>query len=290
MMTIFKHQLARFRGQILGWGLGLGLYGWFIVQFYDTILSQKENIEKMLESYPKDVMAFFGDFDAGVFFTPAGYLDMYFFSYMLLVPGIFAVIVGSGLLASDEEDGRLDLLLAYPVRRVTFLLGRLLAFFLALASILLVTWLGFAIPSGWTSLGLSWFDLLLPFLSLYGVLVFFGALATLFSLLLPSRRLAATATGFALVGNYFLLSLGRINADLKPITKLTPLYYSQGGQAVEGLNLTWFLGFVLGALLFAVLSGWRFQRRDIRVGGEGGWRRPKLSQLRPRRLLARLKS
>ena len=38
------------------------------------------------------------------------------------------------------------------------------------------------------------------------------------------------------------------------------------------------------AALFAVLAWWRFQQRDIRVGGEGGWQRPSLASLRERLL------
>jgi hypothetical protein len=31
------------------------------------------------------------------------------------------------------------------------------------------------------------------------------------------------------------------------------------------------LGLLLASLLLALLAWWRFQRREIRVGGEGGW-------------------
>jgi len=33
------------------------------------------------------------------------------------------------------------------------------------------------------------------------------------------------------------------------------------------------------SLIFTLLAWWRFQRRDIRVGGEGGWNLPALSRL-----------
>ena len=42
--------------------------------------------------------------------------------------------------------------------------------------------------------------------------------------------------------------------------------------------------------LFVILAWWRFEQRDIRVGGEGGWQRPTLSsllRLLPRRLSGR---
>jgi hypothetical protein len=32
-------------------------------------------------------------------------------------------------------------------------------------------------------------------------------------------------------------------------------------------------------VVFAALAWWCFQRRDIRVGGEGGWQLPRLSPL-----------
>jgi hypothetical protein len=118
-----------------------------------------------------------------------------------------------------------------------------------------------------------------PFFSLLGVLLFVGVLAFLLSLLLPSRRMAAMTTGLLLIGNFFLVGLARIDASLEPIAKVSPLYHYQGGEAINGLNVTWVIGLLAGAALFAILAWWRFQQRDIRVGGEGGWQRPTLSSL-----------
>jgi ABC-2 type transport system permease protein len=285
MKTIFRYRLARLRGQILGWGIGLALYALFIAQFYGTIVEQQEQFEKLLESYPQEFMAFFGGLDS--FATPSGYLSVEFFSYMPLILGIFAVLIGSGLLASDEESGRLDLILAHPVSRTALFTGRLLAFVVATLAILALTWIGLAVPSRWTLLNeVSLVEMAWPFLSLLGVLMFFGFLALLLSLLLPSRRMAAMTTGLLLIGNFFLIGLAHIEADLEPFARFSPLNYYQGGEAIDGLNASWVVGLLAAALLFAVLAWWRFERRDIRVGGEGGWERPSLLRLLPRRVLA----
>ncbi len=53
---------------------------------------------------------------------------MYGFSLLPVIVGIFALIAGSGLIASDEESGRLDLILAHPPSRTALFWGRLLAF------------------------------------------------------------------------------------------------------------------------------------------------------------------
>jgi ABC-2 type transport system permease protein len=272
MKTIFRYRLARLRGQILGWGIALALLSLLIAQFYGTMLDQQEQFEELIESYPEELMAFLGDSaDLG---TPSGYLGYYNFSMMPVIVGIFVVLVGSGLLASDEESGRLDLILAHPISRTALLWGRFLAFVVTTLIILALSWLGLYLPTAWTPLDVGWIELTLPYLSLLGVLMFIGTLALLLSMLLPSRRLAATAAGMALVGSYFVSSLARINTDLEPVAKLSPLYYYQGGEAMDNFNATWFVGLLAVAVLFALLAWWRFQRRDVRVGGEGGWRLP----------------
>jgi ABC-2 type transport system permease protein len=281
MWTIFRYRFARLRGQILGWGIALALLGLMMVFFYGSIAEQREQFDQLLDAYPKELMAFFGDFES--FTTPSGFLGVEFFSYMHLILGIFAVLIGSGLLASDEESGRLDLIMAHPVRRSTLFWGRLLAFVVATGAILVIAWLGLALPSRWTEISeLSVLQLAQPFPSMFGVLMYFGMLALLLSLLLPSRRSAAMASGLLLVGNFFLVGLAGIDETLESIAKFTPLNYYQGGAAMEDFDAGWAIGLLAVAVVFALAAWWRFERRDIRVGGEGAWQRP------ARRSLARL--
>lgn len=289
MGTIFRYRLTRLRGQILGWGIALALLALFLVYFYSSIADQQEQFDQLLEAYPEEIMAFFGDIET--FTTPSGYLGVEFFSYMHLVLGVFALLIGSGLFASDEESGRLDLIMALPVKRSSLYWGRLLAFVVATVAILVITWLGLAIPSRWTALkevsvvGLAW-----PFVSIFAVLTFFGMLALLLSLVLPSRRSAAMVSGLLLVADFFLVGLSQVNADLESVAKVTPLYYYQGGAAIDEFNAGWVVALLAVALLFALLAWWRFERRDIRVGGEGAWQRParrSLTHMMPRRATAR---
>jgi ABC-2 type transport system permease protein len=276
--TIFRYRLVRYRGQVLGWGIALALYALLMVPFYSTIADQQEQFQGLIDAYPKEIAVFVGGLDD--LFSPTGYLDAYIFSYMALILGVFAVMVGSGLLVSDEESGRLDLIMAHPVSRSALYWGRLAAFSAATLAILALLWLGLALPSRWTGLNVIGVgELALPLLSLFAVLALFGTLSLLLSLLLPSRRMAAMTACILLVGSYFLPGLAALNADIEPIARLTPLWYYQSGDAIGDFNITWFVGLIGAALVFAMLAHWRFQRRDIRVGGEGGWQRPTRSRL-----------
>jgi len=196
---------------------------------------------------------------------------------MPLILGIFGVLMGSGLLVSDEESGTLDLIMAHPVSRTALFMGRLLAFVAATMAIMAITWLGFIVSMTWSSIDIGWGRMWLPLLSLLAELLFFGTISLLLSMLLPSRRLAATTAGLLLVAGFFITGLARISEDLETVANFSPLNYYQGGEAMSGLNQEWFWGLVAFAVLFALLAWWRFLRRDIRVGGEGGWRLPSLS-------------
>lgn len=271
MLAEFKHTLRRMRGQIIGWSIGIGLYGLLMVSFYDSIQGI-EGFEVYITSFPEELMAFFGDMMAIT--TPKGYIDIYYFNYMAVIIGIFAIGAAASLLVKDEEEGRLDLLMAYPVSRLGFFWGRLFGYLTSVVLILLVGWLSWWVPSGNTGMNLTGVEFLRPFLPLLMQLLLFGFLGLLLSMVFPSVRMAGMSTGALLIANYLLIGLSNINEDLKPIMDYTPLKYYQGGNAVEGLNWEWLAGLFIATVLFALVAWWRFQKRDIRVGGEGGWRIP----------------
>ncbi len=284
MKEIFRFTLARLRGQILGWGIAMLLLGLTSVPFYDGIVDLAETLDQFLQSFPPELMALFGNFSMASYVTPEGYLGLQYFDLMaILILGIFAILIGSGLIASDEENGRLDLILAHPVSRTALIAGRLFAFVVATLGILVLSWLGVVVPMEFTSMDLTWGEVALPFLSLFAELMLFGTMALLLSMLLPSRRAAASAAGFVLIASYVLVALARmpsVGDVVKNAARLSPLTYYQSGEAIDGLNLGWFLSLLALSAVLAALSGWFFQRRDIRVGGEGGWQLSLIQRIR----------
>jgi ABC-2 type transport system permease protein len=283
MFAEFKHTLGRKRGAILGWGIGLALYGVLMVSLFDSIADIPE-MQELLKSYPKEFMAFLGGSDFLAITTPRGYMDLYYFTYMPVIVGIFAAVAGAGLLVNDEEKGILDLVLAYPISRTALFWGRVLGFVATTVLILLVSWLSWVLPAQGTTMNLAWHQFLRPFIPLFAELMLWGTLALLLSMVLPSARMAGAITSGLLVADYLLQGLANINENLKTIVRYTPLHFYEGGKAMDSLNGGW-LALLLGAsLLLALLARWRFQRRDIRVGGEGGWRLPAWSLRRKTRI------
>jgi len=283
MFTIFRYTFARYRGQILGWGIALAVLGAYGVALYDSVAdpNTRQQLLNLVQGYPPELMAFFGG--TADFFSPSGYLHLEFFSYMSVIIGIFSVVAGSALLAGDEEKGILDLVLSHPISRTSFFFGRLAAFVGATLGILFIAWIGFVLLLSGSALELSPGEMLLPFFSLFGVLLFFGTLALVFSMWLPSQRLAAMLAGLLMVGSYFVNSLASLDENLEKADRFNPLHYYQGGHAIEGLKWEWLAGLLAFAVLFTLIAWWRFERRDIRVSGEGSWRIPGMGHLRSRK-------
>jgi ABC-2 type transport system permease protein len=274
MLTIFRYMLVRLRGQVLGWGLVMLLVAFLTVARFDLMSDNRKGIQPILEQGSiLQVMKAFGD--PRKLFDPAAFLSMYFFNLMPLFLGVFAVLAGSGLLAADEESGTLDLTLAHPVSRTVLFFGRLLAFVVATCAILVLTWLGLVVGASRSQyMNLAAGDLLLPFVSLLALLLLYGCLGLLLATLLPSRRMAAMTAGLVLVGSFFLTMLGRMDDGIRSIARFLPQEYYESGTAMHGLEAGSVVGLSVAALLFAVLAWWRFERRDIRVCGEGVWKWP----------------
>jgi ABC-2 type transport system permease protein len=282
MFTIFRNAFSHYRGQILGWGLSLGVLCLYMARFYHTIAAQKESYMKMVDAFPKELMAFFSTSDMSEMFTPSGFLNIEFFSYMPIIIGIFAILAGSGMLSGDEESGTMDLILAHPVSRTALFVGRSLAFLIATIGILVINWVGFLIGLPGSGLDLNALELGRPFISLFAQLMLYGTMALVLSMLLPSRRMAAMTSGILMIASFFITALARLDKSLETLAKISPMNYYQGGQAIDGLKWGWVIGLLGISALFVLIAWWRFERRDIRVGGEGGWRIPIILRLRRR--------
>lgn len=277
MIPVFLDTLRRMRGQMIGWGIGLALFTAMVIPFHTTMEQQAKQIEAMMRSMPPALLTAF-DVSADSYATPLGFLNSKLFSSLPLVFGIFAVLAGSALLAQDEEKGRLDLLMAHPVSRTTMFWGRVAAALVTLLGIALIGWLAAVVTGQGSKFPATALDFLWPYLSLALTLAPVMMLGLLLSMILPSRKMAGGVAGLALVASYFLSAFSKVDDRLLPFARLLPLHYYQSGHAMtDGLNPTYTLGLLVATVLLGLAAWWLFQRRDLRVAGEGGWQ-----GLRPR--------
>ena len=273
MFTVIRYSLRKSRGAIIGWGIGLAALAIMMGSLFDMMVGSNEMMDVM-NAYAATMPEFAEIFNLGAMNTPIGWLDVEYFSFLPLIIGLFAAGAGASLLASDEEGGTLDLILAHPVSRTTRFWGRFLTTTLVTIILLLISWASLLLSMTWSeNFTIPALDLLLPFTSLFAILMFFTTLALFFSMLLPARRMASMLTAMLLVASFFITLLSGVVDQLERAADFSPLTYLETATAIEdGLNLTWFGVFIAIDLVLVLISWQMFQRRDVRVGGEGSWR------------------
>ncbi len=139
--------------------------------------------------------------------------------------------------------------------------------------LLLISWASLLLTMTWSeNFSIPAFDLLLPFVSMFGIMLFFMTLSLLFGMLLPARSMAKMLSGMLVGASFFISLLSAAIEELERVADFSPLAYLETATAVkDGLNFNWFGIFVAIDLVLTLISWQLFQRRDIRVGGEGSW-------------------
>ena len=271
MFTVIRYAIRKSRGSLIGWGIGLAILAIMMGSLFDMMATIE--IMDMMDAYAEAMPEFAAMFDMTSMNTPIGWLDVEYFSFLPLIIGLYVTGQGASMLARDEEAGTLDLILAHPVSRTGLFWGRFLANVLVVIFLLLISWVSLLLTMTWSeNFTIPAIDLLLPFTSLFGILIFFMSLALILSLVLPARSTASMVAGIIAVASFFVTLLSDAVDELERAADFSPLTYLETSTAVEnGLNMVWFGTFIAISLGFALLSWLLFYRRDVRVGGEGSW-------------------
>jgi len=112
-----RRGVADHRKALAGWCFGTVAYVTLIAAIYPS-LAGSGSLDKLLESYPDVLKSLFGISGGGSLSSGAGFLDAELFSFMLpLLVLVLAIGSGARTFAGEEDAGRLELLLAYPVGR-----------------------------------------------------------------------------------------------------------------------------------------------------------------------------
>lgn len=265
LRNIFLKTFYEHRRGLMWWAIGLLGYTAMIVGFYPAI-DQVPDINQMLEMLPKEMMAIFVG-DLVEMTSPVGYLNSQLFFLMgplLLI--IFAVGQGSAALASEEERGTLDLLLANPLSRTRVLLEKLAALMVMTLGLAAVLWAGLALSVPLVKMEIAAGRLAEATLSIALLALLFGVLALALGAATGNRGLSLGVTSALAVATYMINALAAAIKDVEPYRALSPFYYATGADALaNGLN--WGHAAVLVGLIVAcAVAGWAmFQRRDLAV-------------------------
>ena len=253
--SVYTRSLGMIAGSTLWWTLGIaGFAAWMIVVAKQTETKLLNLIQG--SSLLKEVITKVGGSSQA---TDAGLLS-FLFVFLPLLLMAFAVTQASRW-ASDEEDGRLELVLSTPQPRLQVLLGRFAALTTATVFIGVITLAASALASAATGLQLDGGNLAAATLSLIPMGLLIAALGYLFSGWLR----AAVDTGllsFLLVIWFFISFVGPELNWPDAALHFSAFYY-YGTPLVNGLPVSDTLLVLAVVVVALVLASMRFVRKDI---------------------------
>jgi len=219
---------------------------------------------KLVESYPDALKTIFGL--SGDFTTGAGYLDAELFSLMLpLLAIVLAIGSAARSLAGEEEAGRLELVLAYPVRRRNVVIGKAVAVAVEVGCFCAAALIALAVLDRVVGLDLPGGRLVAGVAAVGVVAVFYGWLALAVSALAPSRALTIGVPAAAAAGGYLIGGLHELASWLDPFRFLSPLWWVGQAPLRNGVDSLGALVVTAAALAWLVAAALLFERRDLRT-------------------------
>ncbi|MBK5286932.1 MAG: hypothetical protein JJE46_00560 [Acidimicrobiia bacterium] len=260
--VIFTKTIRDQRRGIFAWGISIAALVVVMALMWPTVRDMPD-LKRLLSNYPEALRKIF---KIDTYGTPAGYLNAELFS--LILPAVFLVFsIGRGarLIAGEEEDHTLDVLLcAAPSRsRVAFEKAAALVVTVgALGGILFMTML----LSSWAiDMRLAIGDIARGTIAVTALSIEFGLLALAVGAISGRRSTAAGISTLIAAAAFVLYLLGQLITAFEPWRGLSPFT-----QALDHgpLGPEWSIGTIAmcacGAAVFAAALP-RFTRRDIRT-------------------------
>ncbi len=264
-LAIIKAELKQRRWSTIWWIIGIGVFLTLVLAVYPSFRDQAATFDKTFNNFSDSAKALFTD--TADFFSPVGYLSSQ--AYYLMMPllfGFLAIGMGASLIAREEQNKTIELLLSRPVARGKLLLakagaGTIILFIVGIAMAILgaveVAIIGFA---GVRAIDIFWVTFASLLLSLL-----FGSVAFLLTAMGRFGRGAsiAVATLFAL-GGYIISSLDQTVKWLQWPAKFFPFHYYHPADIMYGhvtyATMFWFFAISVGLLVLSYIA---FRRRDI---------------------------
>jgi len=255
------------RKTIFYWAAGISSL--LIVTFsaWPALSDNAAAMESMVNALPTEMFAMFGMTDPSSLTTPAGFISSRAYLNMgPLIMIIFTVGGVSALVAKEERNGVLDMVLSNPLTRRSVLVQKAAALGLQAVLIgLIMTIVTFAGNAIWNT-DLVPINMIGANVGLVLIGLFFGGMVLgLWSVMASGGAAVAITSAFAVI-TYFINGLGSVVEPIGVVRPISPFYWYIGDKAplAKGIEPAYLL-LLIGAIVFTAIAARRFDTRDLSV-------------------------
>ena len=264
-VEVARRGLRDHRRALVGWCLGVAAYVVLIAAIFPSIESSPE-LDELIESYPDVLKSLFG-LESGASITSGpGYLDAELFGLMLpLLVLVLAIGSGARAIAGEEDAGRLELVLSYPLRRRDAVLAKGAAVGLEVLAVCAVAGIVLFAFDPLVGLDLSTGRLLEAIASLVALGLLHGWLALAVGATVPSRALAIGIPAGLAASAYLVNGLHGLAGWLDPFRFLSPFWLVGSSPLGGGVNVAGVLVVLAVGLAILAAGSLLIERRDLQT-------------------------
>jgi len=260
---LLRRGLRDHRRALVGWCFGIAAYVALVAAIFPSIESSPE-FDKLVESYPDVLKSLFGIAEGGDITSGAGYLDVELFSLMLpLLVLVLAIGSGARTLAGEEDAGRLELVLSYPLRRRDTVLAKGAAVAAEIVTVCVVVGIAIALLDPLVGLDLSMGRLAEALGALAALGLLYGWLALAVGGAWPSRAFAIGIPAALAAGAYLVSGLHELAGWLDPFRFLSPFWLVGSSPLQSGADGWGVLVVVVVSFAVLVAGSVLLERRDL---------------------------
>lgn len=264
MFNLFKHELTSRWISIIGWGLGLTAFAAMYIAIYPDMADQMGDLADLsiYQAMGIDLASF------------AGFIASIVVQIIPIILGVNVIMMATGTLAGEEENGTLELVIAMPLERWQIITMKTLALLIATFLVLIILGAGSAlvmsavIGSAELSIDVEPMQLFIAILGTYPMMVLLFAMSLFSGAFMPTRRSAMVVMFTFYLASYVGNSAAGLVESLEWLDTISIFSYVNtsatvftDGQSVGDVSILLGLGAV-----FIGLALWAFQGRNITVG------------------------
>ena len=221
---------------------------------------------EILESLPPTLLEAF-QLNAFNLTTVTGFFGV-MFTFFALVSSVYAVMLGSDIIAKEERDKTVEFSLTLPIPRRKLITSKILAAVVLCIAFLLIIW-GISLVNVARFQPESEFY---PFLSLCMLAIFimqmiFLAVGVFLGCAMKQHKRASSVAVSLLLGNYFLSIIADLKEEWEFLKFITPFKYFNPLTLLNESRLdTTFVWISLGIIAVALFGGYvTYSRRDLYI-------------------------
>ncbi len=274
MFNLLRYELISRWPALLGWGVGLALFGALYIGIYPQFGEQMQALMDILDIPIYRAMGI----DMGSF---EGFMASSVIQFIPLTLAIYVVISSTDTLAGEEERGTLELVVAMPLKRWEIVSMKAIALIVISFFILIITAVGDIVVFQWMQaqieVDVTSTQLFVAILDVWPITVAFLMIGMFLSTFMPTRRIASMTLTTIIIVSYFAEILaGIVNSldFLKPWS-LFSYFDSTANLFLVGVKTSDVMVLLGVSVVFFGLTLVTFEKRDITVG-LWPWQRAKM--------------